>query len=290
MTAALKLIQGNFGNHGGLTTLERWELAMRARGLSDRTIKHGLATVQHMATFNGKTIEECTVLDVQRFLGRPHLKHATKCSYYGVIRLFYKWWGLESDGFDAMARMQAPKWKKGLPRPLTPDEVQRLLSTTMRTKTRAMLMLGLYAGLRVSEIGAFSSSSIVGQTIRVLGKGGTVDLVPLHPELAELARTMPVAGPWFPGNNRSPNAMHGKEVSRTIKMLFDRAGIEATPHALRHTYATSLLDAGVDIRVVQTLMRHQNIANTAIYTRVSNEGRAEAIARLDFSPKRTRDR
>ena len=84
---------------------------------------------------------------------------------------------------------------------------------------------------------------------------------------------------WFPGVDRGHQRR--ESVCGTIKEAMIRAGVPGSAHWLRHWFGTALLEAGVDVRVVQTLMRHQNLATTEIYTLVSDGRRAEGIERLD---------
>jgi integrase/recombinase XerD len=115
-----------------------------------------------------------------------------------------------------------------------------------------------------------------------LGKGGKQAWVPLHPLLAEVAGTMPVKGWWFPGNSRRPGKpVRAKSVSDIIGQAMRRAGMSDTPHALRHWYASTLLDDGANLRTVQELMRHSSIQTTQVYTKVKDSRRTEAVGRLD---------
>ena len=82
--------------------------------------------------------------------------------------------------------------------------------------------------------------------------------------------------------------MHGKSVSDVVGRTMRRAGVNATPHALRHWYATTLLANGADLRTVQELLRHKSLATTQVYTKVSDERRRQAVDDLDPLRWRTR--
>lgn len=117
--------------------------------------------------------------------------------------------------------------------------------------------------------------------IWVKGKGKRLKSVPLHPELIEIASEMPGAGWWFPMRGYESEHVLPKSVSDIIGRTMRRAGVRGTPHCLRHWYATTMLENGVDIRVVQELLRHKSLATTQIYTKVPDGQRHDAIAGLD---------
>lgn len=148
-----------------------------------------------------------------------------------------------------------------------------------------MMLLGYYQGFRVSSIAAVHGQDIdlhAGR-IRTVGKGGKVRSVPLHPMIAELAETMPRDDWWFPARNGRTGHIQPSSVTNLITKAKKRAGItdpELTPHSLRHAFGTDLVEADVDIRVVQELMMHESLATTQIYTRVSERKQREGIHAL----------
>ncbi|NDC35960.1 MAG: integrase [Synechococcaceae bacterium WB9_2_112] len=185
---------------------------------------------------------------------------------------------------NPMTMLQGPRRPERSPRPVADEDLIALLGTPMRDRTRVMLLLAALAGLRVSEIARVRGEDIdLGAArIHVTGKGGKQAWVPLHPILAEVAAGMPRAGWWFPGNSARPGqAVRPKSVSDILSGVMRRAGVPGTPHALRHWYASTLLDDGADLRTVQELMRHSSIQTTQVYTRVKDSRRVEAVGRLD---------
>jgi len=114
------------------------------------------------------------------------------------------------------------------------------------------------------------------------GKGGKRSALPLHPLLADAALTMPRRGWWFPANSRrAGDHVHSKSVSDIIGQAMRRADVRGTPHSLRHWFGSTLLDDGADLRTVQELLRHSQLNTTAIYTRVPDVRRHDAVGRLD---------
>ncbi|MCV7090197.1 site-specific integrase [Mycobacterium interjectum] len=153
----------------------------------------------------------------------------------------------------------------------------------MHHRTRVMILLAALAGLRVHEIAKFRGEDIDldARTLRVTGKGGRTDSLPVHPMLVAAALTMPARGWWFPANSRRPgDHVHGKSVSDIIGNAMRRAGVPGTPHGLRHSFGSNLVASGADLRTAQTLLRHANLQTTAIYVQVADGKRVEAIDRL----------
>lgn len=137
-----------------------------------------------------------------------------------------------------------------------------------------MILLAAMGGLRVHEIAKFRGEDIdvVNGIITVTGKGGATEIIPAHEAILADAGTFPLRGYWFPSYPRQGGGL--PHVSRTAvsKAIHDtmiRAGILGKPHQLRHWYGTTLLAEGVDMRIVQKLMRHKSVATTQIYTDVN---------------------
>jgi integrase/recombinase XerD len=174
---------------------------------------------------------------------------------------------------------------RGKPRPFTVQQIEAMLTSGAYRRTRIMIALGVYQGLRAHEIAKFAGTDIdlTSGTIAVTGKGGYDDVIPLHPVIEAIAPSMP-DGYWFPGRgtNRGSHISY-RSVSDLMTDAIRRAGItdsRLTGHSLRHTYGTELAEAGVDIRVVQELMRHRSLNSTQIYTRISERRKREGLASL----------
>lgn len=136
-------------------------------------------------------------------------------------------------------------------------------------------MLGYLAGLRAHEIAKVHGRDIDEQRLRVLGKGGFDATIPTHPVLWELVQHYPRDEYWFP----SPYGPHivASTVTTAVRTLFRALGIAGASHRARHTYGTTLLRGGANLRVVQELMRHQSLATTALYLGVDEDERQHAI-------------
>lgn len=182
-------------------------------------------------------------------------------------------------------RLRGPRIKKGLPRPVTPDEAVGLVSEVAASageewigaRDRAVLLLLYGAGLRIAEaLSLTGGDHPLGERLTVTGKGGKQRVVPILPIVAEAvadyARRCPwpleASGPLFRGAKGGPlsQGMVQKAVAQARLVL----GLPstATPHALRHSFATHLLGAGADLRSLQELLGHASLGSTQIYTRV----------------------
>jgi len=168
---------------------------------------------------------------------------------------------------------------KRLPVILSRDEVRRLLTAARRIKTRAMLTTLYATGLRVSELVGLKVADIDSQrmVIRVRqGKGQKDRYVMLSERLLAILREYWRARrptDWlFPGDDPA-KPLSRRVVQRNCDAAAGRAGLtkNVSPHALRHAFATHLLEAGTDLRTIQTLLGHQNLRTTALYTYVSPE-------------------
>ncbi len=235
------------------------------------------------------------------------LSAATAARRRSSVRQFYRFAlgeGWRSD--DPSRRLDAPKQGRSLPKVLSRAEVEALLAAVAAQDTAgAVRMLALvemaYAsGLRVSELLALKIEAVRRDPawLVVRGKGGKERLAPLN----DAARTavkawldvresrrkplpsgaLPPDGPWlFPSNGAT-----GHLTPRRFAQILDQAAVEAgidparvSPHVLRHAFATHLLEGGADLRVVQTLLGHADIATTQIYTHVATDRLTQVVTR-----------
>lgn len=279
-------LKGEIGDT--LHVLDEWQRWQVAQGLSQRTIKERRIVILHLSELSKTAALEVTPDNIIDYLGRAHLSQSSKASYHATIRAFYKWAVLTGRiDTDPSASTPRPRRPKGVPRPVRTAHVSALLAVANRRRTRAMIILAAYAGLRVHEVAKFRGEDLdtIGEIITVTGKGGKTAMIPAHPAILDLAKTMPRRGHWFPAYGTQTDAPHigAKAVSRAIRDAMRRAGFEGKPHQLRHYYATELLDQGVDVRIVKDLMRHESLATTEIYTKVSLKRMREGIDRLPLA-------
>jgi integrase/recombinase XerC len=188
-------------------------------------------------------------------------------------------------GHEAVPRLRGPRIKKGLPRPVTPDEAVNLAATVadeamapwVGARDRAVLLLLYGAGLRIAEALSLSGGDLpLGETLVVTGKGGKQRMVPILPLLREAVDDYLRQCPFPPARDEPLfRGQRGGALSQgMVQKAMARARIglglppTATPHALRHSFATHLLGAGADLRSLQELLGHASLSSTQIYTRV----------------------
>lgn len=176
-------------------------------------------------------------------------------------------------------RIRPPR-RRRLPEALSDAQVRAVLSSIKNPIHKTCLMLMYACGLRISEAASLEVSAIDSANfrLRIIGKGDKERLVPLPQavlnELRILWRTHRHPRWLFPNRHRT-QAADQQVLCRTFKAAAQKAGItrRVTPHSLRHSYATRLLENGVDTRIVQILLGHSNIATTAIYTHLTEPTR-----------------
>ena len=233
-------------------------------------------------------------------LGRRGLSPATQARRRSAVRQFYRFAlgeGWRAD--DPSRRLDAPKQGRSLPRTLSGEEIERLLKAAAARdgagglRLVALVELAYASGLRVSELLGLKVEAVRRDPafLIVRGKGGKERLAPLNASAREAVKTWLIArdaarpekapdSPWlFPSASA-----RGHLTPRRFAQLLDQAAVDAgidparvSPHVLRHAFATHLLEGGADLRVVQTLLGHADIATTQIYTHVATDRLAQVV-------------
>ena len=203
-----------------------------------------------------------------------------------ALRSFYRWLS-DREGFDATAVLSArsPRYKRPLPRPLSPDAARDMIGEVaaqpragwIAARDAAVLTLLWGSGLRISEaLGLTGADAPLPETLRIRGKGGRERIVPALPAarraVDDYLRLCPwpqeAAEPLFRGARGGP--LGPRIVARAMETARNGLGLPATatPHALRHSFATHLLAAGGDLRAIQELLGHASLSTTQAYTAV----------------------
>ena len=202
-----------------------------------------------------------------------------------AIRSFYKFLAREGILENAAPRaVRTPRIKRGLPRPLSEADAARAIEEAgehnvewLAARDTALLTLLYGAGLRVSEALSLKRGDVpLGETLTILGKGRKERVVPVlavvREAIGDYSMKIPFTGapsaPLF--LSRRGNAMSPREAQALMQKLRGRLGLSdrATPHALRHSFATHLLQGGGDLRSVQELLGHASLSTTQTYTAV----------------------
>ena len=263
---------------------------LRLKNFSDGTIKVYVHAVERFSRFLGRSPDESTAEDVRAFLIHE-LDRGISRGYFVIqqnaLRHLYRDTLGRTDELEALPR---PKRERRLPVVLSRGEVRRLFAVVENIKHKALFMTAYDAGLRVSELLNLKIEDIDSQrmVIRVRkGKGKKDRYGRLSPGLLELLREY-----WRierPETLLFPGVCRHKRYDITtpghiLKKLCRKAGItkRVSMHTLRHSFATHLLEAGTDLRVIQQLLGHSNIQTTCLYTHISVQAMREAPSPMDL--------
>ncbi len=277
------------------------------KGYSDHTVKNYKVDLEHFLTFlvnkqestgqkeTAPELESIDFLVIREYLGRLYsqYKRTTIARKLSAIRSFFYF--LERKGLlqgNPAADISSPKQGKYIPTHLPVDEMFRLLEGPDRAKPLGLRDLAilevLYScGIRVSELSSLNLSSIDSdqRLVKVLGKGKKERIVPIgRKALRAIEDYIEATRPLRKKTQRDPQdaplfinfrggRLTNRSIGRIVKRYASQCGLmaEITPHSLRHTFATHLLDGGADLRSVQELLGHASLSTTQKYTHVSLE-------------------
>jgi integrase/recombinase XerD len=254
--------------------------SLELRGVSPKTIRLYIDCVARFARHYGKSPEQLGRDEVRQYL--LYLIHERKVAWgtykqaLAALRYLYRW-VLEQG--ELVEDIRAPRPERRLPVVLSFEEVHRFFAAITSFKHRTLLMFAYAAGLRVSEAARVRVSDIDSQrmVIRVVqGKRKKDRYTILSPLLLEMLRHYWWAARpkdyLFPGRGQSGHVT-SSTVQRACLDAQAASGLakEVTPHTLRHSFATHLLEAGTDLRVIQVLLGHASPRTTALYTQVSTK-------------------
>lgn len=269
------------------TVVDDFMWSQRAQGFSECTVRNRLSIIRGLERIAGTSCLDVDTATVVAYIGRPGIKASSRRINLVALQTFFQFAVARhlrrDDPTEGIPMVRVPK---GRPRPFTPAQIDAMLESGAYRRTRAMILIGYYQGFRVSQIARVHGHDIdaAGRTIRTTSKGSKERRLPLHPVIAELAQSMPVDGWWFParGDGRE-GPINSSSVTNLITLAKKRAGIhdpKLTPHSLRHSFATHMVDKGVDIRVIQELLLHESLGTTVIYAGVSERVAREGIETL----------
>jgi integrase/recombinase XerC len=266
------------------------------RNASPRTViayRHALAKFMEFVA-DKVSWENCTAQQFRGFL-LDCMKKGMARSYvrltFAALRSFYKYL-IEREGFrdNPLREVQLPKMEKKLPIVLSVLQVDELLTVPKKVERQsqapvwaasrdaAMLELFYSSGLRLSELAALNVADVdtFGETVRVFGKGRKERIVPVGQVALKALQQYRLeakvqAGPLF--LSKLKKRMSARSIWLMLRKHLSQTSIQlrVSPHKLRHSFATHLLDNGADLRSVQTLLGHANLSTTQIYTHVTME-------------------
>lgn len=245
--------------------------------------------VSHLGSAAPADLRAVEVADMRAWMAATRARGLSARSLaraLSAVRSFYGWWS-ERDGFDATAVLstRAPRYRRKLPRPLEETAARDLLRTVaalsetewIAARDTAAVMLLYGCGLRISEALALRGRDApLPEMLRITGKGGRERLVPVLPAVRAAVESyrqrcphpLPANAPLLRGARGA--GLSASVLQRKIRQARAALGLPATvtPHALRHSFATHLLNRGGDLRTIQELLGHASLATTEVYTGV----------------------
>jgi integrase/recombinase XerC len=278
----------------GADLLESWrDHLAKGRRRSPHTVRaYGAAAARLVEATSAEAWRDIAALDgpaLRRQLAARRaegLGNASAARELSALKGFVAFAREQAGESDASApRLRGPRIKKGLPRPVTPDEATNLADGVrslaaddwIGARDRAVLLLMYGSGLRIAEALSLTGADLrLGETLRVTGKGGKQRVVPVLPivraSVADYAARCPwplePAMPLFRGAKGGPLGQGMVQKAMAKARIALGLPPSATPHALRHSFATHLLGAGADLRSLQELLGHASLGSTQIYTKV----------------------
>jgi site-specific recombinase XerD len=206
----------------------------------------------------------------QYLLRKSKSSRSTVRSTYFALKFFHE----NVLGEKFAGKVPIAKSSRNLPKVLSKKEVEKMILLTNNLTHRAIITFLYYAGLRISELINLKSNNIdfERELIHVRGKGEKERVVFLHPKIKQLFEFMNTGKSFIFKSNRNQKYTK-RTVQQIIKNSAKKAGIRkrVTPHMLRHSFATHLLEAGADIRHIQKLLGHSSVSTTQIYTHVAGK-------------------
>lgn len=228
--------------------------------------------------------------DIQNYLASLPDCASSVARHASALRGFYKFLMLEKIiSENPTANLELPKRSRPLPKFLSVDEIELLISSAgdikNATRLRAMIELVYASGLRVSELCELPLTAILGDKLLIHGKGAKERIVPMHAgAIAALQKWLAVRDDEkskyvFPGGGASGHITRDG-FFKLLKKCAVLAGIDphrVSPHVLRHSFASHLLAGGANLRAIQTMLGHEDISTTQIYTHVMPEQLRETV-------------
>lgn len=234
---------------------------------------------------------DATASDIQSYLSNLPDKPSSVARKASALRGFYKFLMLEKIiSQNPTVNLELPKRNRNLPKFLTPHEIELLISSAGDIKTsirlRAMIELLYASGLRVSELCELPITGILGDKLLIHGKGAKERLVPMHDAaIHALNKWLDIRGDIeskyvFPSHGKSGHITRDAffKLIKKCAVLSGIAPSRVSPHVLRHSFASHLLAGGANLRAIQTMLGHEDISTTQIYTHVMPEKLQEIVS------------
>ena len=261
------------------------------KGRSEKTLASYASDLHLADSAIGGGLMNATESDIQNYLSALPDKASSIARKASALRGFYKFLMLEKIiTTNPTANLELPKRNRALPKFLTVEEIELLISSAGDVRNslrlRAMIELLYASGLRVSELCELPMSGILGNKLLIHGKGAKERLVPMHDAaIHALNKWIDARGDTdskyvFPSNGKTGHITRDG-FFKILKKCAVLSGIDpnhVSPHVLRHSFASHLLAGGANLRAIQTMLGHEDISTTQIYTHVMPEKLKETVS------------
>ncbi|MFC9762744.1 tyrosine-type recombinase/integrase [Rhodococcus jostii] len=268
------------------TSITQHVAYLRLRNLQPNTAIHRRGQLERLLAYLGKPLLQAQPVDLEKWQRSLSVSASSVMTYTSHVRAFYAW-ALEVEliSADPARGLVMPKIKKRMPRPIPEEDLRTALITAQHNhQLYCWMLLAAFCGLRASEIAKISRGDLRieksgGGYLTVNGKGGHQRVVRVPREVVvELRPVLHQSGPIFRrrnGDPYSPNYL-SQQASEHLQSL----GLSYTLHTLRHRFATVMCDMGADVRDVQQLLGHQDLATTTLYVAHNARRAGAAVDKL----------
>ncbi len=267
------------------------ETELKLRNFSPRTLKSYMFYNHKFLEHSKKEPQDVTENDIKAYLGYMMGDKKVSSSSIVLIKAALRF------HYDELLKknivtLKSPKISKNLPTVLSKDEINKLLSSASTQKSKLILEMLYSSGMRLSECTAIKVKDLelkekIGWVRH--GKGGKDRMIILAEHLIEdLSKYFSKKNPEdFLFANKKGSSLSSRNIQKIVKTAAKKAGINknVSPHTLRHSFATHLLEAGTDLRKIQELLGHSNLQTTQIYTKVSTEELKKVKSPFDQMPE-----
>ncbi len=264
--------------------LNKLEIELKISRKSELTIKNYLFFNSKLLEFCKKDPEQIEQQDVKNFIAEKLSNKSIGTIILALSAIKYAF--LKVLGKDITKGIERPKKPRTLPEVLSKEEIKKIIENAKTRKSKLIIKLIYATGIRVSELIKLKPEDLnlnerIGWVRQGKGKKDRIFILPtsLIPELEEYTKEKQQNTYLFSQNK----PLTARNIQKIIKKAAQRAGIrkKVTPHVLRHSYATHLLEAGYDIRYIQSLLGHESISTTQLYTHVNTEELKKIRSPLD---------
>lgn len=268
--------------------LKKLEVELKISKNSKYTIRNYLRAVKELLEFTKKSPDKITSDDTKEYMAEKLTNHASSSIIVFLSALRFAFGTLL--GKDITLGIKRPKRERRIPDVLTKDEINRLIEAIPTKKSKLMVSLAYACGFRVSEliglkVNDLNFEEMIGYVRQGKGKKDRMFNIPkrLENKLKKQVQTQKESNQEYLFSGKK-GSLTDRNLQKIVRNAAKKAGInkEVHPHTLRHSFATHLLESGVDIRMIQEILGHADLSTTQIYTHVSTEELKKIRSPLDL--------